>query len=78
VVGVTKTEDLGSAFDWTVEYSDKFDIAFNNAGISGEDLFADEPGDRSRIIDTDLTAVMTARVRSFAWMVRRTPSRART
>src|SRR5215217_1402854 len=39
---VTKTEDLGSTFDLAVEYFGQFDIAFNNAGISGEDLFADE------------------------------------
>jgi NAD(P)-dependent dehydrogenase (short-subunit alcohol dehydrogenase family) len=37
---VTKTEDLGSAFDGAVEHFGQFDIAFNNAGISGEDLCA--------------------------------------
>jgi 15-hydroxyprostaglandin dehydrogenase (NAD) len=57
---VTKTEDLGSAFDWAVEHFGRFDIAFNNAGISGEDLFADEPGHWARIIDIDLTAVIDA------------------
>jgi len=57
---VTKTEDLGSAFDWAVERFGRFDIAFNNAGISGEDLFADEPGNWARIIDIDLTAVIDA------------------
>lgn len=57
---VTKTEDLGSAFDSAVEYFGRFDIAFNNAGISGEDLFADEPGHWARIIDIDLTAVIDA------------------
>lgn len=41
---VTKTEDLGSTFDWAVEQFGRFDIAFNNAGISGENLFADDPG----------------------------------
>jgi short chain dehydrogenase len=35
-------------------------IAFNNAGIGGEDLFADDPGDWTRIIDVDLTAVIDA------------------
>ena len=57
---VTKTEDLGSALDWAVEHFGQFDIAFNNAGISGEDLFADEPGHWARIIDIDLTAVIDA------------------
>jgi NAD(P)-dependent dehydrogenase (short-subunit alcohol dehydrogenase family) len=57
---VTKTEDLGSAFDWSVEHFGHFDIAFNNAGISGEDLFAEEPGYWRRIIDFDLTAVIDA------------------
>jgi 15-hydroxyprostaglandin dehydrogenase (NAD) len=57
---VTKTEDLGSAFDWAVEHFGQFDIAFNNAGISGEDLFAEEPGHWARIIDIDLTAVIDA------------------
>ena len=57
---VTKTEDVGSAFDWAVEHFGHFDIVFNNAGISGEDLFADEPGHWARIIDIDLTAVIDA------------------
>ena len=57
---VTKTEDLGSALDWAVEHVGHFDIAFNNAGISGEDLFADESGHWARIIDIDLTAVIDA------------------
>ena len=57
---VTKSEDLGSALDWTVEHFGQFDIAFNNAGISGEDLFADESGYWRRIIDIDLTAVIDA------------------
>jgi NAD(P)-dependent dehydrogenase (short-subunit alcohol dehydrogenase family) len=37
-----------------------FHIAFNNAGIGGEDLFADDPGDWARVIDIDLTAVIDA------------------
>ena len=57
---VTKTEDLGSSFDSAVEQFGQFDIAFNNAGISGEDLFAEEPGQWERIIDIDLTAVIDA------------------
>src|SRR5215208_5537726 len=57
---VTKTEDLRSAFDWAVEHFGWLDIAFNNAGIGGKDLFADDPGDWARIIDIDLTAVIDA------------------
>src|SRR5215213_3136845 len=57
---VTKTEDVGSALDWAVEHLGRFDIPFNNAGISGEDLFADEPGHWARIIDINLTAVIDA------------------
>jgi 15-hydroxyprostaglandin dehydrogenase (NAD) len=57
---VTKTEDLESVFAWAVEQFGRCDIAFNNAGISGEDLFADDPGDWARIIAIDLTAVIDA------------------
>ena len=57
---VTKSEDLDSTFDWAFEQFGRFDIAFNNAGIGGEDLFADEPGDWARIIAIDLTAVVDA------------------
>ena len=57
---VTKTRNLDSTFDWAVEYFGRFDIVFNNAGISGEDLFADEPGYWRHIIDLDLTAVIDA------------------
>ena len=57
---VTKTEDTGSAFDGAVEHFGRFDIAFNNAGIGGEDLFADDPGDWTRIVAIDLTAVIDA------------------
>jgi len=57
---VTKTEDLAGAFSGAVERFGQLDIAFNNAGISGEDLFADDPGDWARIIDIDLTAVIEA------------------
>src|SRR5215210_2879314 len=47
---VTKTEDLGSTSDWAAEPFGQFDLAFNNAGISGEDLFADAPSQWARII----------------------------
>ncbi len=57
---VNKTEDLDSVFEWAVEQFGRLDIAFNNAGIGGEDLFADAPGDWKRIIDIDLAAVIDA------------------
>jgi NAD(P)-dependent dehydrogenase (short-subunit alcohol dehydrogenase family) len=57
---VTKSGDLDFAFDWAVEHFGQLDIAFNNAGISGEGPFAGEPGNWARIIDIDLTAVVDA------------------
>jgi NAD(P)-dependent dehydrogenase (short-subunit alcohol dehydrogenase family) len=57
---VTKTEDLASAFACAVEHFGRFDIAFNNAGIGGEDLFADDPGDWAKVVEIDLTAVIDA------------------
>jgi 15-hydroxyprostaglandin dehydrogenase (NAD) len=57
---VTKSEDLTSAFASARENYGRFDIAFNNAGIGGEDLFADDPGNWKRLIDIDLTAVIDA------------------
>src|ERR1700724_1972736 len=57
---VTKTEDLAGAFACAVEQLGALHIAFNNAGIGGEDLFADDPGDWARVIAVDLTAVIDA------------------
>ena len=57
---VTQTEDLAGAFASAVEHFGRFDIAFNNAGIAGEDLFADEPGPWQKVIDINLTAVIDA------------------
>ena len=57
---VTKTEDLTRTFASAVETFGRLDIAFNNAGIGGEDLFADEQGAWKRVIDVDLTAVIDA------------------
>jgi len=55
---VTKTEDLAGALASAVEHFGALHIAFNNAGIGGEDLFADDPGDWARVIDVDLIAVI--------------------
>jgi NAD(P)-dependent dehydrogenase (short-subunit alcohol dehydrogenase family) len=57
---VTQTEDLAGAFACAVEHFGRFDVAFNNAGIGGEDLFADDPGDWKKVVDIDLTAVIDA------------------
>src|SRR5918999_4171240 len=57
---VTKSGDLGSAFGLAVGRFGRLDIAFNNAGIGGEDLFADNPGDWKRVVDIDLVAVIDA------------------
>ena len=57
---VTITEDLGCAFDLANERFGRLGSAFNNAGVSGEDLFADDPGDWKRVIVIDLTAVIDA------------------
>jgi NAD(P)-dependent dehydrogenase (short-subunit alcohol dehydrogenase family) len=57
---VTRTEDLDRAFVAAVKQLGRLDIAFNNAGIGGEDLFADEAGTWKRLIAVDLTAVIDA------------------
>lgn len=57
---VTKTEDLASAFARALKQFGRLDIAFNNAGIGGEDLFTEDSGAWKRIIDVDLTAVIDA------------------
>ena len=57
---VTQTADLARAFACAGEHFGRPHIAFNNAGIGGEDLFADDPGDWARVIAVDLTAVIDA------------------
>ncbi|MCC6381867.1 MAG: SDR family NAD(P)-dependent oxidoreductase [Dehalococcoidia bacterium] len=57
---VTRTEDLAGAFACALEHFGRFDIAFNNAGIAGEDLFEDTAGDWQRVVDVNLTAVIDA------------------
>jgi 15-hydroxyprostaglandin dehydrogenase (NAD) len=55
---VTQTEDLANTFASCVEHFGRFDIACNNAGISGEQLFDDLSGGWTRVIDINLTAVI--------------------
>jgi 15-hydroxyprostaglandin dehydrogenase (NAD) len=57
---VTRPGDLGAAFEAALLMYDRLDVVVNNAGVSGEDLFADAPGDWARIIEIDLTAVIDA------------------
>src|SRR5437016_4105372 len=57
---VTRTEDLVGAFGAAVNQLGRLDIAFNNAGLGGEDLFADDAGNWRRLIEVDLTAVIDA------------------
>jgi 15-hydroxyprostaglandin dehydrogenase (NAD) len=55
---VTQTEDIAAAFACALEHFGRFDIVYNNAGVGGEDLFADEPGPWQKMIDINLTAVI--------------------
>ncbi len=55
---VTQTEDIAGAFACALEHFGRFDIAYNNAGIGGEDLFADEPGPWQTMIDINLTGMI--------------------
>lgn len=57
---VTHSEDIAGAFASAVEHFGSFDIACNNAGIGGEDLFNDEIGEWVRMVDINLTAVLDA------------------
>ncbi|MFC6768840.1 SDR family NAD(P)-dependent oxidoreductase [Natrinema soli] len=57
---VTEIDDLSRTFAFAIERFGQLDVAFNNAGVGGEDLFADDPGDWKRVIDIDLTAVIDA------------------
>ncbi|MCC7365557.1 MAG: SDR family NAD(P)-dependent oxidoreductase [Dehalococcoidia bacterium] len=59
-VDVTHTEDLAAMLACSVEHFGQLDIVYNNAGIGGEDLFADDPGDWAKMIDINLTAVIDA------------------
>lgn len=57
---VTKSADLTIAFEACQRAYGRFDIAHNNAGIAGEDIFEDEPTLWERVLDIDLRAVMDA------------------
>lgn len=57
---VTRTEDLAGVFASALEHFGRLDVAFNNAGVAGEDLFEDTAGDWKRIVDINLTAVIDA------------------
>jgi NAD(P)-dependent dehydrogenase (short-subunit alcohol dehydrogenase family) len=56
----TRSEDISAAFALALARFRRLDIVCNNAGIGGEDLFADDPGDWRKVIDIDLTAVIDA------------------
>lgn len=57
---VTQTQDLAGAMASAVEHFGSLDVVFNNAGIGGEDLFADEMQAWARVVDINLTAVIDA------------------
>jgi NAD(P)-dependent dehydrogenase (short-subunit alcohol dehydrogenase family) len=57
---VTRTADLAGAMACAFEHWGALDIAFNNAGIAGEDLFGDSPGLWEEIIEINLIGVIDA------------------
>jgi 15-hydroxyprostaglandin dehydrogenase (NAD) len=57
---VTRTPDLEAAFVAARDAFGRLDVVCNNAGIGGEDLFADAPGDWQRTVDINLTGVIDA------------------
>lgn len=59
-VDVTQTEQLAILMATAVEHWRRLDVVCNNAGIGGEDLFADDPGPWEQMIDINLTAVIDA------------------
>lgn len=57
---VTRSEDIAGALASCIEHFGRFDIAHNNAGIGGEDLFEDTEGAWRKMVDLNLTAVIDA------------------
>lgn len=57
---VTRTESLEAAFAACRRQFGRLDIAFNNAGIAGEDIFEDPSDVWTRVVDIDLKAVIDA------------------
>lgn len=56
----TRTADLEALLAAATAAYGRLDIVFNNAGVGGEDLFADDPGDWARVVAINLTAVIDA------------------
>ena len=54
----TRTVDLEATIAAAVSQFGRLDIVYNNAGVGGEDLFADEAGPWKRMVDINLTAVI--------------------
>jgi NAD(P)-dependent dehydrogenase (short-subunit alcohol dehydrogenase family) len=54
----TDTPQLARAIGAANEEFGRLDIVYNNAGVGGEDLFADDPGPWRRMVDINLTAVI--------------------
>ncbi len=57
---VTKTDDLAATFAACQSAFGALDIAFNNAGIAGEDIFEPDGTNWERVLDIDLRAVLDA------------------
>ena len=54
----TNTADIEAAIAAATTSFGRLDIVYNNAGVGGEDLFADDAGPWKRMVDINLTAVI--------------------